>query len=682
MKRKVYVVKQISEKDCGPACLLSIIKYYNGFVNLEKIKIDANTDLSGTTAFELINASNKYGFDAAGFKLDKEKLLCDSRVYPFIAQVNVRMYSHFVVVYEVNNKKVTIMDPAYGIKILNIEEFLEISTENIIEFYPRSNILFLKKENAVLDLFYEVIKQEKTLLIKIIILSIFLTLISIFTSFYFKVIIECLNKDISIIKFLCFFFFILIVYKIIFTNIRILYLTHLNKNLLTRLYKEFFDHLFLLPSKTIEKKSVGEIVTRINDLGNIKNAFSEIIVSIFLDLMLTIIAVPILIYININLFIILLIILIMYIIIGLLYSRFIFKKIIKNKELESNFNTKVIEDINMFKNIKNLNITQNILKSLEDNISKLIFSNFNLEKFYNQESYLKNIINELGFYCINTIGLYYIYIGKLDIINLILFNTVTSFFFEPIKNLINNIPRYYFIKASFYKLNEFMSIDEEKLGIDIALKSFDIELDNISYSYNGYKEILSSISFSIAQGEHVFLKGKSGGGKSTLCKLLIKENVISNGIITIGGNNIDDLSLRAIRNQIIYISQKEYLFSGTIFDNITFYREVDYLKFLEICKLTLVDDVLNNKKLRYESFIELDSNNLSGGEKQRLILARACLSDFNILIIDEALSELDSKNEVKIINNLRKYFSDKTIIYISHKNLSKYFNKVVDLDEI
>ena len=681
MIRKIYDVRQSAEKDCGPASLLSILKYYNGFVPLEKIKIDAKTTMLGTSALNLINAAKKYGLDGVGYKLNKETLLSQERIFPYIAHTKENNFEHYIVVYQVKNNKVIIMDPAKGKKIISIDTFFEISTGFVIEFYPRSEVIIMKKENRLLDMFLLLLKTEKKAFVCLFLASLITTILTISLSFYFKIGIENIDNNLDYLKYISTFFLTITIFKTIFINLKNNYHIYINKNIDTRLYREFFIHLFNLPSKDVDNKSLGEIVTRLNDLGTIKGAFVQILLSFFLDFLLTLIAVPLLIYINKTLFLILLGLLILYLVVGIIYSKIVYPKIITNKEYETIFSKIFIENVTMFKNIKQLNKTDNFLKKIEYSFNNYLYDSFKLEKIKTYEENIKNFINEVGLYLVNAIGLYLIYKSKLSVVDLITFNTLMSFFLEPIKNLIDNIPNFNFVRASIYKLNEFMSIEKEICLSISEINELSINFKDVTYSYNKLDNVLSKKNLFIKQGEHIFIYGKSGGGKSTFCKLLLKNLNDYSGDIFIGGNNLKDLSKESIRKNILYISQKEYLFTDTIKNNILFTNEYDFKKFNKVCNICGIENILENKKLRYESFIEMDANNFSGGEKQRIILARNLYNGFEMLIIDEALSELDIVSEKTIIDNLKKEYKKKTIIYISHKNLKSSFDKVIEFDE-
>ena len=146
--------------------------------------------------------------------------------------------------------------------------------------------------------------------------------------------------------------------------------------------------------------------------------------------------------------------------------------------------------------------------------------------------------------------------------------------------------------------------------------------------------------------------------------------------------NINDYSLEVIHHNITYVGQKEYLIQDTIKNNILLYRNCDEEKFQKVISICKIEEIVKKKPFRYETYLLKDSLNISGGEKQRIILARALLNDFKILILDEALSEVNEDLEVKIIKDIQEYFKKKTIIYVSHKNHEKYFNQVINFGEL
>ncbi len=674
------IIRQRDFKDCGVCSLASIIEHYNGYVSLEKIRLDVKASNEGTTALNIIEASKKYGFDGIGIKVNS---LEDSKIkLPAIAHINLKNgLQHYVVIYKITKNKVILMDPAKGKVVKTKQEFYNEWSKVLLIFYPKSKIITLKKESNLFSIFLDILLKEKRLFITIIIMSIFMMIFTIISSYYFQVMINSITSNyyIMYLKIFVIIFGIVTILKLIFTYLRSYLENHLNKNIDCLLNSSFIKHIFNLPLEVITSRTSGEIITRVNELANIKNLFTDIFISCILDFLLMFASVPLLLNISKDLFLALFLSLILYLIVGLITSKLIFKKAYQNIELESQFNNTLLENVNMINSIKNLNVTNSRLKKIEEVLTNFLYDNYILGSFLNKERTLKNWISEIGFFIINTWGFYLIYNNKLEITALITFNTLLGFFLDPIKNCINNIPKYNFLKATYNKINDFLSNEPEKMGKSNYLKENSIKINNLTYSYNHLDNIFNNFSLLIEGGEFVLFKGNSGCGKSTLCKILDKYITEYKGNILIGNNNIKDLSTATIRNNVLYINQNENIITDTIKNNIILDRFVSDKKFFDICKLCAVDKIIENKPMRYDTGISNDGANISGGEKQRIILARALLNNFQILILDEALSEVDYNLEEKIMKNIKDYFKNKTIICITHKNYDNIFDKIIEI---
>lgn len=673
------IIRQRDYKDCGVCSLLSIIEYYGGKVSLEQLRLDAKVSIEGTTALNIVLTAKKYGFDSIGAKVNG---LDDIKRLPAIAHINLKNGgTHYVVIYKITKEKVILMDPAKGKVVKHKEEFIEEWSKVVLLFYPRQMIPILKKENSLLSIFMQIIKTEKQLVIWITLISLFLTISTIIGGYYFQVIGNAINEhwDLSYIKILVVVFGFLVVIKLALSYFRILLENHLNKNIDVILNADFLNHLFHLPLEVLTSRTSGEIVTRVSELANVKGLVTDLFISFSLDFSLMLISVPLLINISGKLFLILFLSLLSYLLIGIISSKIIYKKAYCNIEYEAEFNNVLIEDINMINSIKNLGVTENRLQHLEKTLTTFLYDNFKFNKVLNIDKSLKNIISEIGFFLITTIGFYLILNNKLALVELVTFNTLLGLFFNPLAQLIDNLPKYNFLKATITKLNDFLSIDIEKEGKEEILNNINIKINNLKYSYNKYEIILENINLEIAAGSLVSLCGASGSGKSTICKILDKYINDYEGEVLIGDINIKDLSTKTIRENILYVNQQEELFTGTIKENILMNRDKDFELFNKVCNICAVDKIVSKRPLRYESMICSEGANISGGEAQRIILARALLKPFKILILDEALSEVDKTQEKNILMNIKKYFKDKTIIYITHKKHLNIFDQVIKI---
>ena len=678
--KKSKAIIQHDFKDCGVTCMQWIIIYYGGYISLEKLREDTLTDSNGTNAYQMVTAFKKWGFDAKGILA--HDLTNGDVKFPLIAHMELdNGLEHFVVVKECLNDTVYIMDPGIGNIKMTLNKFNKLFTGHIILVYPRDNIVKMAKGITISKLFLNIISKEKFLIIKIILTSLVWTILSIISSYYLKAGSNLLDYNLYLLKCFVVSFGIITLLKVLSLYIREYFENHLSNLVDTYIYPEFLRHLFYLPSKVIKSRSTGEIVTRISELSNIKSLFSDIFISCFLDSLMAIISIVILFMINHKLSYILIICIVIYTIYSIIISKIIYKKVLENINYQTDFNSLTIENISMFDSIKNLNITDNILIKLEKSLAKYLFNNYHFNSFFNLSNLGKDFLLEMCLFIINSYGFYNILNGNLTIIDLFTFNLILAYFIDPIKNIISILPKYNYVKASFTKISEFINLDEEEINNDSNLLKGDISFKNVSYSYNNYNNVIDNLSFNIKSGEHTLLNGISGSGKSTICKLLYKENYDYQGEILIDNCNIKDLSLGSIRDSILYVSQNEELFTGSIKDNILMGRDVPDNLFQDIANICELESIVSKKSMRYDSLVEVSAKNISGGEKQRIILARGLLKNVNIIILDEALSEVDKDLESKIIKNINKYFYDKTIIYISHKNQTRNFSHIIDLGE-
>lgn len=676
---KRLIVKQQDIRDCGICCLESIIKYYNGYIPLERLRLDTKTGTNGTTALNLIKTAQKYGFNALGRKdltLDSEELLL-----PAIAHtITPKGLNHFVVIYKKDSKYVSIMDPAKGYIKLSREEFQNNWTNIILIFKPFKQIPLYKIKNNLKELFIKIIIQEQSLIRQIIISSIILTILSIIISYYFKIVITSIETNyINTTYFIIGIFLILHIFKLYFTHFRNTLAIYLNKNIDISIIPDFISHIFNLPLNVINSRTSGEILTRIRELSNIKELFSEIFITIILDLILCLSCSYLLYNINSKLFFILCIISIFYIITGLSLNPTIISSINDNIDLETEFNSSLSEEISSLESIKNLNLTSLKIDDLTNSYVNYQESSFTYYQRLNMIEIIKKSINEIGLFIITSYGVYLIYQNQLNILSLITFNTLLTYFIEPISNTLNLLPRFNFIKLSIIKIGEFLNLSPEKLGHQESLIPGDIQFKNITYSYDNFHQILQNITLNIKQNSHNIIVGSTGSGKTTLMKMLNLNISDYKGKITINDINIKDYSLKTLRNSIIYISQREKLFTDTILNNLTLYQDISPFELKNVLNITKVNEIIDKKALRLESIIYNEGYNLSGGERQRLILARSLLKHPQILIMDESLSEVDKKTETEILKSLDKYLPNTTIIYISHTN-SKCFSNIIKLE--
>ena len=206
-----------------------------------------------------------------------------------------------------------------------------------------------------------------------------------------------------------------------------------------------------------------------------------------------------------------------------------------------------------------------------------------------------------------------------------------------------------------------------------------LTFDNVCFRYKGAeKQILKNISFSIKAGERFAIVGATGSGKSTIAKVLLRLNDIESGRILINGVNALDLPLNCLRNQISYTPQKAYIFSGKIKDNFRFTnKNMTDKEMIKIAKIAQSYDFIDSLPDKFDSFVAQGGINFSGGQKQRLSIARALSKDANIYLFDDSFSALDYTTDAKLRKELKTFLKDKITIIIAQR-----LNTIADADKI
>ncbi len=662
---KSIVVKQTEIFDCGACCLDSIIRYYNGYVPIEYIKLDTKTNKNGTTAYNIIRAAQKYGFEGVGLKIKDIK---QNTVYPIIAHLVLKNgLNHFVVISQIKRNRVYIMDPAKGNTQMNMNEFNKVWSKVIIVLKPIQKISSYKSNNIIKDITKNILKNEKQLFINLLFYSALITLFSIILSYQIKISINSIEEStINTTIIISILFSFLTILKLYSKYKRNEYEIYLNKNINLAIILPFIEHIIKLPLNVIKTKTPGEIITRISSLNTVKEAFSEIFVTVILDLGLALSAGFILYMISSKLFLILCIISIIYIVFGVSINPFLNSKINDNIDYETEFNSTLNEEISNIITTKNLDRIHKSINTINDKYFDYTKDSLEYINFINKYNITKESIYEIGLLLINIVGIFLILSSNLNLLNLITFNSLLIYYINPITNTIDLLPKINLIKVSIMKVNEFLIIQEEKEGKEQEFINGDISIKNLIYSYDDYHNIINKINIDIQENEKVQIKGRSGTGKSTVCQILAKILDNYKGTITINDINIKDYSLKTIRKNIRYVSQNEKLYTDTIENNILMNNKVSKKELNEILSITKVDEIINKKSLRLNTVLLDGGYNLSGGEKERLILARALITKPKILILDETLSEVNEDLELEILTNIKDYLRNSTIIYISH----------------
>ena len=682
MKKKLIVLQE-GNKDCGVCCLLSIIRYYNGNISLNKLMEMTKTTKNGTTFYNLSEAASKIGMASKAYYVDDFNNIS---VYscPFISQVIRNGYTHFVVVYKISKDKLLIMDPALGSLYMSKEKFLNIWTGYIMMFEKVKILPNYKDEKYINKLLYGLILNNKKIIVNCLLLTLMFCFLTIGYSVYLKVMIDkVLNQDKYLLIVISLIFFIVILFRSLTNLFRNQMLSYFNMKVDISLFLNSFKRILLLPYNYYKNKTTGEIISRVNDLSYIKQIISQLLTTVFLDIVLLLFSLVCLYFINSKMFVISFFIAILYVIIIFIYPRFIKTKIYESQAEVAKVNSYLVESISGLETIKGLRCEKMVNDRLESYYTKAQATIFDYNIISNGVLFLKDLIFYVGVLLINYVGCVDIMNGNFTVGSLLTFNTILGYFLNPLQNFIDLADDYVYVRGVFKRANGLYEVKLDDLESKNGLRvEGDISFNNLDFSFNGKDQILKSIKIEFKAKEKILLLGNSGSGKSTLLKILYKYYDVSRGMVLVNGIDINDFSISDIRDDIIYVSQNETLYTGSIKDNILLNRDIDYKDFLDMCCYLEVDNIIKDNLLGYDFLLEENGANISGGERQRIILARALFKKGNVILIDEGLSQMDIDLERRVLKRIFSIFKDKMIIVVSHRfNNMDLYDKVFKLKD-
>lgn len=686
---KYKCIRQYDSTDCGAACLSTVLRYYGSKLPIARIRELAGTDRQGTSAFGMVQAAKQLGFDAKGVRGDRSALAGDFPLPAIAHIVTKEFFLHYVVIFEITGDKIIVGDPGKGLVHYTMDEFCKNWSGILILLAPGKNFTKSNEETSVLRRFLSLLLPQRKILIPIFLLSLIITLAGIAIPFYYNMIVDHTIAESCTHHLTQISLAILGLYLVkgILEYLRQRLMLRLSQGIDLRLIPEYNRHLLRLPLRFFQMRKSGEIISRYVDAGKIRDALANAAITIMIDVLMAIAGAVVLFLISKSLFFIALGMLILYSIIVFTYIKPIRKSNEQVMEQNAQFTSFLFESVDGIETIKAMNAehtSQKKSEKLYHDFWKYIKKNFLLNVTQKQ---LTTTIAAMGETLILWVGVLGVLSGDMTLGSLLTFHALLLYFLSPVQNLLELQPTMQTAVVAANRLGDVMDLIQEKYSEDDILENVEslrqpIKIDNLNFRYGTRELVLKNISMKIAPGEKIALVGESGSGKTTLAKLLMRFYQGEAGGIYIGEKDIRDIPIEVLRDRIAYISQDTFLFSGTITENLRLAdpnaTEEDLIR---ACKMSKAHDFIEKMPMQYETRLDENGANLSGGQRQRLAIARALLKNPDIIVMDEATSNLDSVTEHAIETTLTALQKDITTIIIAHRlSTVKKCNTIYVLD--
>ncbi|MGI9650002.1 peptidase domain-containing ABC transporter [Chryseobacterium sp. RLHN22] len=700
MKKKFPFYKQPDAKDCGPTCLRIISKYYGKNISLQQIRNLSETTRDGSSLSGLSDAAENLGFRTLGVKIDFDTLY-DDVPFPCIVHWNNQ---HFVVVYDIDkHKNVYVSDPSYGLIVYKKQEFisswigegaLENTGEGIVLIFETTPNFFQNEfeaehSKASFKFLSKYVLKYRSLVLQLAIGLLAGSLLTLILPFLTQSIVDVgiQNQDLNFIYLMLFAQVMLFFGRTGIEIIRSWILLHLSTRINISIISDFFIKLMKLPINFFDTRMTGDILQRINDHHRIEQLLTNSSLNTLFSLVNLIVFSIVLLLYDYRLFLV-------YFIGAGMYISWISFFLNKRKELDyrrfsqvSQEQSKVIELINGMQEIKLHNAEKQKRwdwEFLQVKLFKIRIKSLSLEQW---QSVGGNFINQMKDIIVSFISAKLVLDGSLTLGMMLSVQYIIGQLNSPLLQLIDFIKQTQDAKISLERLGEIHDREDEESNNELyttEIPEKDISITDAAFKYTGAEQfVFENLNVTIPFQKTTAIVGASGSGKTTLLKLLMKFYDPTDGEIRIGNTPLKSISPKKWRDRCGVVMQEGYIFNDTIANNIAIGEDyIDKAKLRKAVQISNIKSFIEGLPLSYNTKIGNEGMGISGGQKQRLYIARAVYKSPEYIFFDEATSALDANNEKVIMENLEQFFKGRTAVVIAHRlSTVKQADKIIVLNK-
>ncbi len=664
-------IQQQSSSDCGAACLAMISQYWGKRLSLNTLRNLARVDRLGASLQGLAAASQTLGYDALPVRASLSKL--ESYSNPWIAHWQG---IHYVVVWRVTSDRILIADPAIGKRWLWRSQFADRWTGYALLLDPTTQFESLKQEQVSLDRYLQLFWHHRKLLRQIILASLLVQVFGLAAPLSTQVILDQVIplQNFWNLNIFAGCFCILGIWRIALKAHRQFLLDYLANRIDLNLIGGFVRYTLKLPLQFFASRQVEDIISRIQENRKIQLFLCRQAVSATLDIVMVVIYLGLMAYYNYQLTLVVLGWIIPIVILTMVTSPLLKKVSREILQASAAQNSSVVEMITGITTVKTAVAERPMHRRWEERLMNMVKARFRGQKLANKLHLISSLINHLGSTAVLWFGATLVMGGQMSLGKFVAFNMLIGNVTNPVLALVKLWDEFQEVLISLERLNDVLAaVPEEnpqKPLLVIPTMQGELQFENVSFRYDGDEECntLQNVSFKVEPQQTIGIVGQSGSGKSTLVKLLAGLYQPNSGRILIDGHDISHVSPQSLRSQLGLVPQESFLFSGSILENITLYcADFSEEEAIAAAKLAQAHTFIQALPLGYNTQVGERGSLLSGGERQKIAIARALMRNPGILILDEATSALDAESEHQFQQNLAKISQHRTTLIISHR---------------
>ena len=657
--------------EVGVACFQMISRYFNMPFRREVIQrvLDEQLKRTGHLSLPLCGAVSEL--------MGLNPQLINAPAKAFIRLETpclVRWQDSLAVIYEISDKSIVIGVPELGLLKRAPADFFETWGEE-------GEVLLLQKtketpqERFGLSWFLPSIIKYKRVLIEVFIASFFVQLFNLANPLMIQTIIDKVINQNSpdTLGWLVTFLIVINVFEALLTTLRTYLFVDTTNRIDMTLGSEIIDHLLRLPLRYFERRPVGEISTRVNELERIRQFLTGTALTVVLDAVFSVLYIIVMLMYSPLLTAVSLAIIPVFIALTLIFSPTIRKQLRTKAERNAETQSYLVEILTGIQTVKAQNIELRSRWQWQERYARYVSTGFKTVITSTIASSASNFLNKLSRVLIIGVGAYLVIDRKLTLGQLIAFRIIAGYVTSPIMRLAQLWQNFQETALSLERLADIVDHPEEaevdRKNIPMPAIKGRVKYDNVCFRFKNSGPLqLANINLDFAPGKFVGIVGGSGAGKSTLTKLISRLYEPESGRILIDGYDIHKVELYSLRRQIGVVPQDTLLFEGTIQDNIALTNpDATTEEIIAAAQIAAAHEFIMTLPNGYNTRVGERGSSLSGGQRQRIAIARTVLQQPALLVLDEATSALDYFTEQQVSRNLKEAFHDRSVFFITHR---------------
>ncbi|MBN3907817.1 MAG: peptidase domain-containing ABC transporter [Nostoc sp. NMS1] len=593
----------------------------------------------------------------------------------------IRYGDNFAVLYAADTNTVVVGVPSKGIvrcKPAQLVEQLDVDPTN---FPPQARVLLLSATNQTpqerfsLRWFLPYLSKHRRVLIEVFIASFFVQLAALANPLVVQLIIDKVitQNSIGTLHILGILLLVVGLFEAVLTTLRTYLFVDTTNRIDMGLGSQIIDHLLRLPLRYFERRPVGELSTRINELENIRQFLTGTALTVGLDALFSVVYIGVMLIYSWQLTLVGLSTIPVFIVITLIASPTISRQLRAKAERNAETQSYLVEVMSGIQTVKAQNIELRSRFSWQERYARFVAAGFKTVVTSTLANSTSNFLNKLSSLLVLWVGAYLVLQGELTLGELIAFRIISGYVTSPILRLAQLWQSFQETALSLERLSDIVDTPQEgetdRYNIPLPTIKGAVKYENVSFRFGTSGPLqLSNVNLEFEPGKFIGIVGQSGSGKSTMMKLLLRLYETESGRILIDGYDIAKVELYSLRRQIGVVPQETLLFDGSVQENIALTNpDATTEEIIEAAQVACAHEFIMNLPNGYNTRVGERGSALSGGQRQRIAIARSVLQRPKLLVLDEATSALDYPTERQICLNLAKAFKGDTVFFITHR---------------